>query len=172
MVKIESDLQGGGNGYAWGVNVDGSVVVGQDDIVLGGEFNLGQFCLRWESYGAGIPGGFPELFQSELPNPLDMDCGAFGISDDGSTVVGWTYGEFGQEAFRRTVGPGGSPTMEGLGDLAGGTFRSIAFDASADGSTIVGFSNSAIGEEAFLWTSGGGMVSIGVGRASGITPMA
>ncbi len=48
-----------------------------------------------------------------------------------------------------------------LGDLAGGSFRSIGWGLSADGSVVVGSSNSASGTEAFRWTAGGGMVGLG-----------
>ena len=57
-----------------------------------------------------------------------------------------------------------------VGVLPEGGQETRAWGVFDDGSTVVGFPNSAIGEEAFVWTSGGGMVSIGVGRASGITP--
>ncbi|MCL4778396.1 MAG: hypothetical protein KJ054_12915 [Gammaproteobacteria bacterium] len=48
-----------------------------------------------------------------------------------------------------------------LGDLAGGTFRSIGWGLSADGRVVVGSSNSASGTEAFRWTAGGGMAGLG-----------
>ena len=51
--------------------------------------------------------------------------------------------------------------MVGLGDLAGGDFRSVARGVSGDGSTVVGDGLSANGREAFLWTSGGGMTGLG-----------
>jgi uncharacterized membrane protein len=47
--------------------------------------------------------------------------------------------------------------MEGLGDLSGGTFHSIAFDVSADGAIVVGFGNTAQGSEAFIWDATNGM---------------
>ncbi|MBN1507063.1 MAG: hypothetical protein JW955_09470 [Sedimentisphaerales bacterium] len=61
---------------------------------------------------------------------------------------------------------GVSPTFaaasfQGLGDLAGGTFRSKAYGISADGSTVVGNSVSASGYESFRWTLGGGMTGLG-----------
>jgi uncharacterized membrane protein len=50
--------------------------------------------------------------------------------------------------------------MVGLGDLAGGSFRSFAFGVSGDGSVVVGQGSSSNGTEAFRWTSGGGMESL------------
>lgn len=41
-----------------------------------------------------------------------------------------------------------------LGDLAGGSFGSLALDVSADGSVVVGWGTSASGDEAFRWVSG------------------
>jgi probable HAF family extracellular repeat protein len=52
-------------------------------------------------------------------------------------------------------------TFQGLGDLAGGSFSSLAQGVSADGSVVVGIGRSAPGSEAFRWTSGTGMVGLG-----------
>ena len=73
---------------------------------------------------------------------------AWGLSEDGSTVSGYSYGSS-PEAFRWTSEGG----MVGLGDLSGGDFFSVAIDTSADGSAIVGYSKGASGFEAFLWRS-------------------
>ncbi len=55
-----------------------------------------------------------------------------------------------------------APMFMGLGDLAGGSFASIALDTSADGSVVVGRSHPASGpNEAFRWTEAGGMVGLG-----------
>ncbi len=53
------------------------------------------------------------------------------------------------------------PSFQGLGDLSGGDFFSMAHGISADGSTVVGYSYSGSGSEAFRWTASGGMVGIG-----------
>ncbi|MBK8177865.1 MAG: hypothetical protein IPK67_02980 [Planctomycetes bacterium] len=45
-------------------------------------------------------------------------------------------------------------SFQGLGDLAGGTFQSIAYGVSADGTTVVGSSVSAAGTEAVYWRNG------------------
>ncbi len=51
--------------------------------------------------------------------------------------------------------------MVGLGDLAGGSFFSLALAINSDGSVLVGRGSSASGFEAFRWTSGTGMVGLG-----------
>jgi probable HAF family extracellular repeat protein len=56
-----------------------------------------------------------------------------------------------------------------LGDLPGGIHSSLAHGVSADGSVVVGYSNSVRGEEAFRWTRRGGMVGLGLGRASAVS---
>lgn len=82
---------------------------------------------------------------------------AWGLSADGSVVVGQSISASGIEAFRWTPGGG----IVALGDLAGGSFESIANDVSADGSVIVGNGFSDSGYEAFRWTAVGGMVGLG-----------
>jgi len=52
--------------------------------------------------------------------------------------------------------------MQGLGDLPGGNFRSIARSVSADGSRVVGYGESDSGiNEAFIWDSTNGMQGLG-----------
>ena len=86
-----------------------------------------------------------------------LDSRAFGVSADGSVVIGHSSSASGVEAFRWTRQGG----MIGLGDLAGGDFTSYAHGASGDGSVVVGTSASASGDEAFRWTSEDGMVGLG-----------
>ena len=81
---------------------------------------------------------------------------AFGVSADGSAVVGLGSSASGFEAFRWTSGGG----MVGLGDLAGGSFFSIANGVSADGSVVVGQGLSASGNEAFIWDDANGMQNL------------
>ena len=79
----------------------------------------------------------------------NSSSGAFGVSADGTTIVGFSGGE----AFRWTDGGG----MVGLGG-----FSSSARGVSADGSTVVGQGESAPNvTEAFRWTSGSGVVGLG-----------
>jgi len=57
-------------------------------------------------------------------------------------------------------------TFQGIGDLPGGGFYSIAFGVSADGSTVVGWGLSSAAPDSFeaiRWTALGGMVSLGDG---------
>ena len=63
------------------------------------------------------------------------------------------------------VGQTEAATFQGLGDLPGGDFSSVAYDVSADGSTVVGESISDAGVEAFSWTAATSMVDFG-GAAS------
>ncbi len=91
----------------------------------------------------------------------DLSGGSFGslgygVSADGSVVVGSSRGVSGVEAYRWTAIGG----MVGLGDLAGGVFESAAFGASGDGSIVVGTSTTAIDSEAFLWSQSLGMVNL------------
>jgi probable HAF family extracellular repeat protein len=53
------------------------------------------------------------------------------------------------------------PSFQGLGDLPGGNFGSLAHDVSADGTTAVGQSVSSNGTEAFRWTRDTGIVGLG-----------
>lgn len=82
---------------------------------------------------------------------------AYGISADGSTIVGVGDSSLGFEAFIWTEGVG----MVGLGGLSSDRFYSTAFDISANGSTVVGVSTSALGNEAFVWTQTSGMIGLG-----------
>ncbi len=51
--------------------------------------------------------------------------------------------------------------VNGLGDLAGGSFSSYATGVNEDGSVVVGGGTNASGFEAFRWTQAGGMVGLG-----------
>jgi probable HAF family extracellular repeat protein len=93
----------------------------------------------------------------------DLDGGSFysyayGVSGDGSVVVGNSAREGSNKAFRWTQAGG----MVSLGDLSYGAYSSSASGASSDGSVIVGESVRASGgTEAFRWTEAGGMVGLG-----------
>lgn len=77
---------------------------------------------------------------------------AYGVSGDGSVVVGRGLGPSGREAFRWTSASG----MVGLGDLNGGSFDSQAFGVSDDGSVVVGYATWDGGTRTGArWTSGG-----------------
>ena len=126
-----------------GVSGDGSTVAG-----YGQATNGNQQAFRW-SAGAITGLGFLTGDSSSI---------AFGISTDGSVVVGSSeiLGTARSEAFRWQGG-----TMTGLGYLTGGN-RSHALGTNADGSVVVGYgSSNSRQEEAFRWL-GGTMTGLGV----------
>ena len=52
-------------------------------------------------------------------------------------------------------------TFQGLGDLPGGNFASLALGVSGDGSVVVGRGESVSGEEAIRWTQTEGLTGLG-----------
>jgi len=139
-----------GGGHLWscayGVNADGSVVVGWSGLEYGVE---GREAFRWRANGGMVGLG-------------DLDGGDFyswasDVSADGSVVVGASKsasGEDAREAFRWTADDG----MVGLGRLEG---SSEAYAVSADGSVVVGASGTDSRQEAFRWTEESGIVGLG-----------
>ena len=120
-----------------GVSGDGSVVVGQGNIVV--DFNQGwNRAYRWTS-STGMQ-SIGSLHQWSHSNAL-------GVNFDGSVIVGESF----DQAFRWTSGSG----MVGLGFLAGQS-KSLASAVNSDGSMIIGHS----GQSGFQWTSTGGMQSL------------
>lgn len=91
---------------------------------------------------------------------------AYGLSPDGTVIVGGTGGVCSREAFRWTAAEG----MAGLGQLAAGE-ESYAWSASPGGSFIVGYSELPWAEplplaaphpsQAFRWSPSGGMQGLG-----------
>lgn len=138
------DLPGDGFGSdARDVSADGAVVVG------GANLSGDTQAFRWTSTeGIGGLGSLPEASNSY----------AFGVSADGSTIVGTTAGSFPigfTEAFRWTNANG----MIGIGRSSTGA--SVAVDVSGDGSVIVGSLSDMAGTEAFRWTAATGLVRLG-----------
>lgn len=83
---------------------------------------------------------------------------AYGVSDDGSAVAGFSYVGGSPHAFRWTPGGG----MVDLGTLSGGIY-SEAHAISADGNVVVGLATTTGGIfRAFRWTQAGGMQDIGI----------
>ncbi len=82
---------------------------------------------------------------------------AYGVSADGSVVVGWADNAAGgQRAFRWTAAAG----MQDLGTLCGGW--SAAYGVSADGSVVVGAAYAPVFQRAFRWTAARGMQDLGM----------
>ena len=120
---------------ARGVSGDGTIIVGHTNI---------DHPFRWTS-ATGVV----------LFGP-DVRGGANDISDDGSTVVGWTTSGGNGVAFRWTQAGG----MQTIGTLGGGWSEARA--VSADGSVVVGEAANAGGfRRAFRWTQAGGMQDLG-----------
>ena len=111
-----------------------------------------------------IPGtSFQGLGQ--MPGTTSAGTQAFGISGDGTTIVGagWVSSTA-QEAFRWTVAGG----YQRLGDLGGG--NSIADAASFDGSVVVGSSPPpGATSGSFRWTATQGMMAVPVGYPNAVT---
>ena len=84
-----------------------------------------------------------------------ISSSAYGVSADGSVVVGISHSAYGNQAFRWEAG-----AMIGLGFIPGGALYSQARDVSADGSIVVGESNSGLAREAFIWDAENGMRSL------------
>jgi probable HAF family extracellular repeat protein len=141
---------------AFGVSADGSVVVGTSNYSAGGgPIPVAGKAFRWiepeEMVGLGdVPGG------SGISR-------AFGVSADGSVVVGKgnAAASFQAEdlgvACRWTESEGMVP----LGFLPGGSDLSAATAVCAEGSVVVGYSRSGTGSEAFRWTAATDMVGLG-----------
>lgn len=121
---------------------DGSTVVGFDA--------SGTQAIRWRPSGGltalgNLPGGSGST--------------AYGVSADGSVVVGEAYDDLGNsQAFRWTQAGG----LVRLGYLPGiGTAGIRAYGVSANGSTVVGYADTTTGYQAFRWTQAGGMAGLG-----------
>ncbi len=138
------DLPGGVfSSTAWGVNDDGTVVVGYSASENGWE------AFRW-TQAEGMVG------LGDLPGGAFISK-AHDVSADGSVAVGTSASTNGTEAFRWSASGG----MVGLGDLPGGSFGSAASGVSANGLVVVGFSQSSNGHEAFRWSQADGMEGLG-----------
>jgi probable HAF family extracellular repeat protein len=128
------------------VSADGRVVISASDYV---DSNNGytRGAYRWTASG-----GYESL--GSLGGNRSF---AYGISADGSTIVGESRNQSGDSrAFRWTAAGG----MVSLGVLSGGA-ESYATAVASDGAVVVGTSDTANGDEAFRWTPAGGMVSLG-----------
>ena len=107
---------------AWGVSSDGTVV-GTFVTPNGVFFETRAF--RWSDTN-----GFQDL---GTLNPPDQEAEAYGVSDDGSKVVGWSRGVSGYERPYLWTATAG---MQELSEVPGSD--AYAVDISRDGSVIVG----------------------------------
>lgn len=90
---------------------------------------------------------------------LDLSATANGISADGTTIVGASWGGGGPDL--RAVRWDAAGVPHDLGDLPGGDEYASAAAASTDGSVVVGLSSGPDGVEAFRWTAAAGMQGLG-----------
>ncbi len=86
---------------------------------------------------------------------------AFGLSSDGSTVIGASRDGDGFNGPVQAMRWRQETGIEGIGRLSGNGKNSQAMGASSSGSVIVGAGNSDPGWQAFRWTESGGMVGLG-----------
>lgn len=144
---------------AFGVNSDGSVIVGRLYSESGGQ------AARWDAdegwMGLGSLSG-----ESTDPYGSTNDIN---VSADGSVVIGTSMNASGRgQAFRWDAVYG----MVGLGDAPTGEAYSRAFGASADGSIVVGFVAEGFSpgtERAVYWDATGEMHDLNVTlRALGV----
>lgn len=157
----------GGNvqGAANGVSDSGAVVIGTSggvemvDNGMGPFPVNGAFGFRWTAAGGMVSLG-------DLPGGI-IDAYAYGVSADGSVVVGSATSAAGGRATRWTQATG----HVDLGKLPGGQSFSTALDVSDDGTVVVGQSGSAVGTQAFRWSVGDpfptGLGFLGKGIISG-----
>jgi uncharacterized membrane protein len=124
------------------VSSDGSVAVGWTETFRAGSPLM--TAAMWPSATEIVTLGFLPGFENE--------SGAYAISADGSTIVGYSRGDEGSQVFRWTSEAG----MVGL-DLLPGATSGVAFDVSADGTTIVGATD--LGP--FVWDPTNGMRLLG-----------
>lgn len=89
---------------------------------------------------------------------------ATGVSGDGSSVVGYAYGNSGREVFRWTADEGGLALGIDVPDesrIDEELLRRIRPRISTDGSTIVTEREAGKYAEGVYWTEGGGVVGLG-----------
>jgi len=144
--------------YAYAISGDGSIVTGVSE-------NLGTHAVYWGADGVAHNIGLDGPFYYSH----GMTTTAFGISRDGSTIVGqieivtsplnrlaWAYhvGDVGYTALPRTI-------------FGGATNAASAFAASADGSVIVGEQGIDSATVAVMWSGAGWATETSLGTLNG-----
>lgn len=125
--------------HAWDVSADGATVVGHS------AYDAWSRAFRWTETGGlellpVLPGLTPESDADGVASNGLLVAGTCGWGDNaGYEACVWTF-------------DGAAWTVQGLGDLAGGTFNSHAYAMSSDGRFVVGESNSAKGTESCRWS--------------------
>ncbi|MDC9725517.1 MAG: hypothetical protein PSN44_06320, partial [Gammaproteobacteria bacterium] len=146
-------LQGGDNATAYGVNYDGSKIVGESEISINNDGYInGYHAFLWFNNS-----------MADLGTLGGRNSVAYSISKDGNVVVGEsetgsthsTKGHKIKRAFKYHTT--NDSRMVDLGVLAagGGEGSSIANGVNFDGSVIVGASEHTLGNHAVQWTSAG-----------------
>ena len=152
-------LRGTTASMATDVSADGSVIVG----ISGGTSSnpsipysifSGQ-AFRWTQADGMV--GLGSL-------SAGSQSGAYGVSEDGTVVVGLSETAEGIQVFRWTMAGG----MMGLGLLPDAT-GSLALDVSSDGLVVVGYSGGN-DIEAFRWTASSGMQGLGYLEGGAYSP--
>jgi len=93
---------------------------------------------------------------------MPLVASAWGVSGDGTTLVGSAYATPGQGRAYRFQGPG---TFQDIG-VFGFYDSSLATATSSDGSVVVGYGSrdGGVAAQAFRWTSSGGIQPLGFAR--------
>ncbi len=148
-VATQPSFQGlGAQSRAWGISADGSTVVGQ--LIYWHDANglsvPSYEAFRWQN---GIMTGL-----GDLPGG-DTDSGAYGVSADGSVVVGYGHDTNGESGFRWVNG-----VMSNLTESGAWKHSSAANGVSDDGLVVVGHVSdtdlwlNSSGNYAFRWDNG------------------
>jgi probable HAF family extracellular repeat protein len=172
---------------AYGISADGQVVVGYSSAAPGmieafrwtessgmtGLGNLSPADRDSRAFGASADGavvtgsgGFAEPVAFRWSESLGMVAlggnarRAYGVSSDGTTIVGERPAGGDSVAFRWTES-GGLQSLGYLPHLPEFGPISSAHATSVDGTVVVGSSTSYSGQQAFRWTASDGMVGIG-----------
>lgn len=123
MVDLGTPPNGGPNSRAFGVSIDGTVIVGDADFPAGAFTRKGAFRWTGGSFTDLIPGTTPSL--------------ATAVSADGTVIVGQVGTSTASSAFRWTTQ---NSTMQPIGPLPGHTTAS-AIAVSDNGKIIAGISH-------------------------------